>query len=63
VTEELKSNEVPPPRPTMTGAPQPYRSLLKPDPRAGGTSTGFVAAVVLHALVVGAAFFLPQLFD
>jgi len=63
VTEELKSNEVPPPRAAMTGAPQPYRSLLKPDPRSGGTASGFVAAVVLHALVIGSAVVLPKLFD
>jgi len=63
VTEELKSNEVPPPRAAMTGAPQPYRSLLKPDPRSGGTASGFVAAVVLHALVIGSAVLLPKLFD
>jgi len=63
VTEELKSKEVPPPRHAMTGAPQPYRSLLKPDPRSGGTGKGFVAAVVLHVLVIGSAVFLPQLFD
>ena len=63
MTEELKSKEVPPPRHAMTGAPQPYRSLLKPDPRSGGTGYGFVAAVVLHALVIGSAVLLPQLFD
>jgi TonB family protein len=63
VTEELKSNEVPPPRHAMTGGPQPYRSLLKPDPRSKGSGAGFVAAVALHAGMVGAAFFLPQLFD
>jgi TonB family protein len=63
VTEELKSNEVPPLRHTMTAAPQPYRSLLKPDPRSRGSGAGFVAAVALHAGVVGAAFFLPQLLD
>jgi colicin import membrane protein len=63
VKEELKSNEVPPPRHAMTGAPQPYRSLLRPDPRSRGTGAGFAAAVVLHALVIGSAFFLPQLFD
>jgi colicin import membrane protein len=63
VTEELKSKEVPPPRHAMTGAPAPYRSLLRPDPRSRGSAAGFVAAVVLHAGVVGAAFFLPALFD
>jgi TonB family protein len=63
VTEKLESNEVPPPRHVMTGAPQPYRSLLKPDPRSGGTASGFVAAVLLHVGVIAAAFYLPQFFD
>jgi outer membrane biosynthesis protein TonB len=63
VTEKLESNEVPPPRHAMTGAPQPYRSLLKPDPRSGGTASGFMAAVLLHVGVIAAAFYLPQLFD
>ena len=38
MTEKLESNEVPPPRHAMTEAPQPYRSLLRPDPRSGGTA-------------------------
>jgi TonB family protein len=63
VTEELKSNEVPPPRNAMTGAPQPYRSLLRPDPRSKGSGAGFVAAVALHAGVLGAAVFGPRLLD
>jgi TonB family protein len=63
VTEKLESNEVPPPRHAMTEAPQPYRSLLKPDPRSGGTTTGLVAALAFHAAVIGAAVYLPALFD
>lgn len=63
MTEKLESNEVPPPRHAMTEAPQPYRSLLKPDPRSGGTAVGFVGALVFHAAVIGAAVYLPALFD
>jgi TonB family protein len=47
----------------MTEAPAPYRSLLKPDPRSGGTASGLAAALVFHVVVIGAAVYLPQLFD
>jgi TonB family protein len=63
VTEKLESNEVPPPRHAMTEAPPPYRSLLRPDPRSGGTTTGFVAALAFHVAVIGAAVYGPRLFD
>jgi TonB family protein len=63
VTEKLESNEVPPPRHAMTEAPPPYRSLLEPDPRSGGTAVGFVAALAFHVAVIGAAVYLPSLFD
>jgi TonB family protein len=47
----------------LSQAPLPYRSLLRPDPRAGRVSTGFAAAILLHVLVIGAAVILPRFFD